>query len=1569
VLGVDSYERVNRVLNRYKEGESPDVKRLQYELCSILAASEEEQLIFDRTFEGFLGRYIFEVKAAEHDPALDISKKISRTRWGFRGFSLLLALLAIYGYFSFFYVKIIPEPIVAQLPGSYDMFLADTSRVRQLPPLFSDSIVSRRWGMDPNTAVEGKPYHLLKEGDEFHPQTQLTVFSGKNRQRSKLLDLRYQRPLEVSIWEEERGDEILFFAGHNQFRPDTLKWPSHLKQAYEQEANAYKLIDRSYNWVFRNANEIDSIEFEGSEFSLPMEGLNGDLQLQVTAFWEVNGDTISWDAQASYDWKETSGPQKSDEVPFVPISYKYLDGPDMDELRGLMRSNYLLPFILLLGLLLFLIYELFKWRQKKVIHNLNKGSGGPIRIDLEIEASGWPKFDDPMQEEALIALRARQMGPGETLDIPSTLEATITSGGIPDFHYLADGRAPHYLFLIEEKSKRDHLALYFAAWVKEMGNRDITAECYFYRRSPKKCWRDFSDRDSHRSLGQLQSIYSEYRLVIIGEGKSLFDLRSGKPGGVMQHIESWSKKALLSTLPYSAWEQSEKLAKEYLPVLPANSEGLYHLSLLWSDEDALPKLTVKTRMEPEVPVLPTAEADELETDWQAVLPDLWSYLGKRAMQWLAACSLHSEMEWELTLNLGRVLDYYFDEAAGLRLFRLPWFRQGVLPEELRAALLGELEPSREKEVLTYLASLLSLPENRAPENSLAEQEQRSQLAMLRFLRSDKGPQAKAALETVIRSLPPEEIQDKLILKQLGKIKRTPFRKLTKSWFDKQNSYFGYSRFTRMALFSVAAAVVVLCWLLVFGNPLEKRFNKRGLTESQLRADLNPTDSLLWFHYRAWQASDVGNHGAAMEHLWQIYIRDSLALQEIYHDFNQARFNYILSLRDQLVKAQHPSRGPSGESYVSPVSMWIDKTKQRDEENVYAVLTQDSRFPASFEVPLRPEDKADYHWLAVNTHVYDEELPDWNLLFSFLEPEKTYPVNANEPVFFLVDRDPKSAIRYLDSLLTINYFDSTSAPNALFEAGLPARQGLIALLTYMETAFEGEGLETIDAVRRALGLSVEERCKGTFVISGRVQTTLERDEKAIYTLRWGELEIQTKYDGSFSLELDTCANPLAETKLLLSRAGFRDTLLTLSRKYQFYNFSLTQMASSTNEVIIKDRKIGGRITLINSSLKGVGEASVSEPGIVEVLTDPKGYFELVWGDPEERRKSGSPVSLMVNKSGFEVVNEEALEAKMDQAKQVRIYMARVGYIDSLRQAYTKTLLDAIAVEYQEQLNSVRGNDKLSYSQTQQRIQDIDEVKENKDKEAVYLARELAETNLDMVDRKKGHAIVDLQKGDASAVLEMTQEFPVQQNPANQDYIQKRQEDYNAELARSYYTKAEFLLSENKYSDAMKAFDDAAKTGALDADHCLKFGAQMEKAGRLKYAEEIYQCGFKYTNPTINQYKALSDRLSAVYANPNYPSKGGPDYMDAIRTQKAFLKELEGYEKQNEEKYDSLYVSSAMLIAQYYQYIPDRQDESYRKILREAVKILAKNRNLRKMIKERDDLTRYLTRYENRKGKGN
>ena len=122
VLGVDSYERVNRVLNRYKEGESPDVKRLQYELCSILAASEEEQLIFDRTFEGFLGRYIFEVKAAEHDPALDISKKISRTRWGFRGFSLLLALLAIYGYFSFFYVKIIPEPIVAQLPGSYDMF-------------------------------------------------------------------------------------------------------------------------------------------------------------------------------------------------------------------------------------------------------------------------------------------------------------------------------------------------------------------------------------------------------------------------------------------------------------------------------------------------------------------------------------------------------------------------------------------------------------------------------------------------------------------------------------------------------------------------------------------------------------------------------------------------------------------------------------------------------------------------------------------------------------------------------------------------------------------------------------------------------------------------------------------------------------------------------------------------------------------------------------------------------------------------------------------------------------------------------------------------------------------------------------------------------------------------------------------------------------------------------------------------------------------------------------------------------------------------------------------------------
>ncbi len=73
-------------------------------------------------------------------------------------------------------------------------------------------------------------------------------------------------------------------------------------------------------------------------------------------------------------------------------------------------------------------------------------------------------------------------------------------------------------------------------------------------------------------------------------------------------------------------------------------------------------------------------------------------LGSHGYQWLCACAIYPGLRWPLTLALGDALAAAMerpspDEEETLALARLEWFRIGALPEDLRPALVDDLEPA------------------------------------------------------------------------------------------------------------------------------------------------------------------------------------------------------------------------------------------------------------------------------------------------------------------------------------------------------------------------------------------------------------------------------------------------------------------------------------------------------------------------------------------------------------------------------------------------------------------------------------------------------------------------------------------------------------------------------------------------------------------------------------------------------------------------------------------------------------------------------------------------------------
>lgn len=372
----------------------------------------------------------------------------------------------------------------------------------------------------------------------------------------------------------------------------------------------------------------------------------------------------------------------------------------------------------------------------------------PIAIELNIPGERTRAWNLLRLESELRPMREMEITAIQEWDVPGSIKKTIQSGGLPLFVRKSRLKSPQYLFLIEQKSSKDHLAALYADLVLELQSHDLDADFYYYYQTPVKCWKERRKPSTYISLERLHQNHGHGKIIVVGEAASLTEAMQHKKIGeailpdelAYRLKQEWDAAALLNTKSTTEWNDLEEVLCHLFPVAPANIQGLGSLIGQWKAQSAFTPYYWRIQMpEPATPslILDYSDQESVET----LISRLKLYLGKLGFELLCAVSIYPEIYWQLTQSFK---DIILPENEGwdaqqreeiwttclLKLSRLQWFRIGRIPAEIRGELRKKLPPQKQKAVNDHLSDMLKRSE--PPEGSYAKVDRDYTIALLEF---------------------------------------------------------------------------------------------------------------------------------------------------------------------------------------------------------------------------------------------------------------------------------------------------------------------------------------------------------------------------------------------------------------------------------------------------------------------------------------------------------------------------------------------------------------------------------------------------------------------------------------------------------------------------------------------------------------------------------------------------------------------------------------------------------------------------------------------------------------------
>ena len=416
---------------------------------------------------------------------------------------------------------------------------------------------------------------------------------------------------------------------------------------------------------------------------------------------------------------------------------------------------FVIPLLLCAGLGLYGLYsERKRWVNRRLLLLKGVAAKPPFVRNLSIpNAIQVHRTDDTFLRLAR-QMRQRQLADLFMFDITQTIQKTIKAGGFFVPAYKRRQQPTEYLVLIDRRSYKDHQAHFFQSMVLLLRRQNVFIDYYFYDQDPRLCWHPPTNTDPGNALRfhnrgvylhELSQRHATHRLVIMGDGHAMLHPRSGEiEEWVSSVMGAWKHRILLT--PLNRWTVFEKRLSAFFVLQEATKQGFFNalqqIDLHQINQHLTKEFWMKkvkqNAFDPEDYDSPQETADALR-----------SYLGdEQDYEWLCVCAVYPELYWDLTLTLlpqttptslpekvdtaisatttgATTKPIVTDDANTIeqrrnKLFNLPYFRIGLMPDPLRLVFKAQLSEGKLKQVNEHIIKVLSeqlkLP-NAAPAGS------------------------------------------------------------------------------------------------------------------------------------------------------------------------------------------------------------------------------------------------------------------------------------------------------------------------------------------------------------------------------------------------------------------------------------------------------------------------------------------------------------------------------------------------------------------------------------------------------------------------------------------------------------------------------------------------------------------------------------------------------------------------------------------------------------------------------------------------------------------------------------
>jgi len=380
---------------------------------------------------------------------------------------------------------------------------------------------------------------------------------------------------------------------------------------------------------------------------------------------------------------------------------------------------------------------------EKIVASLKARSSGSSMFERFVQTTEIES--DPVLLRVVRQLRYTEYSGRYSFDIEKTIHKTIHEGGLAKPVFSPARRHVEYLMLIDRHNSRDHQAHLHNNLYETLKVNNIFVERFYFGYSPLHC-----SNDRHPggiALKEILSLHEHAVLLLFTDGLQCVDTRRARLFAWSDLFTHWQRRYFYTSEPPALWGGRERLLQEVFPfVLPLSVEGLQVMAAdlssdagtvcdwlrYWPDNADYSLVPVQTRSKK--------------------LDYIGLFFDDQLRRWIAACAIYPELDWNLTLALGKlfsteksVLPSY--KSLG-QLLRLNWFTKGSIPDDFRRELQQQWLTFEERaRVYQFLYDQLS--QNRPLEGEVDYETSTLQLAVYELLaQTDKERFEKKARQLV-----------------------------------------------------------------------------------------------------------------------------------------------------------------------------------------------------------------------------------------------------------------------------------------------------------------------------------------------------------------------------------------------------------------------------------------------------------------------------------------------------------------------------------------------------------------------------------------------------------------------------------------------------------------------------------------------------------------------------------------------------------------------------------------------------------------------------------------------------